>query len=77
MNGEIFIRSGIILVPFLSTKQLKDLNRAISSVCKELKEEEKKTFTTRKSILFQKNESLFEENDTFVINIINSIKKHY
>jgi len=77
LNGEIFIRNGIILVPFVSQKQLKDLNRAISSVCKELKEEEKKPFTQRKSLLFQKNESLFEDNDTFIIDIIYSLKKHY
>ena len=64
-------------MPFVSQKQLKDLNRAISSVCKELKEEEKKPFTQRKSLLFQKNESLFEDNDTFIIDIIYSLKKHY
>ena len=77
LNGEIFIRNGIILVPFLSQKQLKDLNRAISSVCKELKEEEKKTYAARKSMLFPKNESLFEDNDPFIIDIIYSLKKHY
>lgn len=77
LNGEIFIRNGIVLVPFLSQKQLKDLNRAISSVVKDLKEEEKKTFEVRKSMLFPKNESLFEDNDPFIIDIIYSLKRYY
>ena len=78
LNGEIFIRNGYFLQPFLSQKQLNDLNKTINAIYNELSEENKKINKSQKSIIFHKNELLFENEDSeYIIDIINLILNKY
>ena len=74
LNGEIYIRNGYFLQPFLTQKQLNDLNKSINGIYNELSEENKKMNKPKKSIIFHKNDLLFENEDNeFIIDIINSL----
>ena len=77
LNGEIFIRNGYILQPFITTKQLVDLNKTINDIYKDLKEKDRQLYSLKKSIIFLKNKKLVENEDgEFMINIVNSIKEN-
>ena len=74
LNGEIFVRNAYVLQPFLSQKQLNDLNKCINEIYNKLDEKYKIMNTQKKSIVFHKNELLLEDNDSeFIIDIINSV----
>ena len=59
LNGEIYVRNGYFLQPFLTQKQLNDLNKSINGIDNELSEENKKMNKAKKAIIFHKNELLF------------------
>ena len=76
LNGEIFIRNGYLLQPFITSKQLNDLNKTITEIYKDLSENYKQLNAVKKSIIFHKNKNLLDNIDNeYMINLINLFKE--